>query len=32
LLPGAGFIIKAPVALGATGTVRLWLEVFWEEA
>ncbi len=30
--PGTGFIIKLPVALGATGTIRLWVEVFWEEA
>jgi hypothetical protein len=30
--PGSGFIIKVPIALGATGTLRLWVEVFWEEA
>lgn len=29
---GTGFIIKVPVALGATGTIRLWVEVFWEES
>ena len=28
---GTGFIIRVPVALGATGTMRLFVEVFWEE-
>jgi hypothetical protein len=32
LQPGAGFILKFPIALGATGTVRAAVEVFWEEA
>jgi hypothetical protein len=31
-LPGSGFIVKVPVALGATGTLRLFVEVFWEES
>ncbi len=30
--PGTGFLIKVPVALGATGTMRLFVEVFWEES
>lgn len=29
---GTGFVIRVPIALGATGTIRLWVEVFWEEA
>lgn len=32
LQPGAGFILKFPIALGATGTVRAFVEVFWEES
>lgn len=32
MLPGTGFIIKVPVALGATGTIRLWVEAFFEES
>lgn len=30
--PGAGFIVKLPIGLGATGTIRAFVEVFWEEA
>lgn len=29
---GTGFIIRNPIALGATGTCRIFVEVFWEEA
>lgn len=32
LLPGAGFVLRVPVALGATGTVRFFVEVFWGES
>ncbi len=32
LHPGTGFIIKVPIALGVTGTLRLFIEVFWEES
>jgi len=32
LHPGTGFIVRNTIALGATGTVRLFVEVFWEEA
>ncbi|HEY6506753.1 MAG TPA: hypothetical protein VIY56_01990 [Vicinamibacterales bacterium] len=32
LQAGTGFILKFPIALGATGTVRAFVEVFWEEA
>ena len=32
LQPTTGFILKFPIALGATGTVRAFVEVFWEEA
>jgi len=29
---GTGFVIRNPIALGATGTCRIFVEVFWEEA
>lgn len=29
---GTGFVIRNPIALGATGTARIFVEVFWEEA
>jgi hypothetical protein len=32
LHPGNGFVIRNPIALGATGTGRIFVEVFWEEA
>lgn len=32
LAPTTGFIIRLPIALGATGTLRLFVEVFWEES
>jgi hypothetical protein len=32
LYPGKGFVIRNPIALGAGGTVRLFVEAFWEEA
>jgi|SRR6188508_2311746 len=31
LVPGTGFIIRNPIALGAGGTGRLFVECFWEE-
>ena len=31
-LPGTGFVIRNTIALGATGTLRLFVEVFWEES
>lgn len=31
LLPGTGFIIRNPIALGAGGTGRLFVEAYWEE-
>lgn len=30
--PGTGFVIRNPIALGAGGTGRLFVELFWEEA
>lgn len=32
MLPGTGFLVRVPIALGATGTIRLWLEAFFEES
>ena len=32
LQPGTGFVIRNPIALGATGSFRLWVEAFWEES
>lgn len=32
LHPGTGFIVRNTIALGATGTCRIFVEVFWEEA
>lgn len=29
---GTGFVVRNPIALGATGTARIFVEVFWEEA
>lgn len=31
-LPGTGFVLRNPIALGASGTCRIFVEVFWEEA
>jgi hypothetical protein len=31
LIPGTGFVIRNPIALGAGGTGRLFVEAFWEE-
>ena len=31
LIPGTGFIIRNPIALGAGGTGRLFVEAYWEE-
>lgn len=30
--PGTGFVIRNPIALGAGGTGRLFVELYWEEA
>lgn len=30
--PGSGFIIRNTIAMGATGSIRLFVEVFWGEA
>lgn len=30
--PGKGFVVRNPIALGATGTIRIFVEVFWEES
>lgn len=32
LIPTTGFVIRNPVALGAGGTGRLFVEAYWEEA
>lgn len=32
LIPGRGFVIRNPIALGAGGTGRLFVEAFWEES
>lgn len=32
LRPTTGFVIRNPIALGAGGTGRLFVELFWEEA
>lgn len=32
LQPNKGFVLRNPIALGATGTCRIFVEVFWEEA
>lgn len=31
LIPGTGFVIRNPIALGAGGTGRLFVEAYWEE-
>lgn len=32
LIPGRGFVIRNPIALGAGGTGRLFVECIWEES
>lgn len=32
MLPGTGFVLRNPIALGATGTCRIFVEAYWEEA
>lgn len=32
ITPGRGFVIRNPIALGAGGTGRLFVECFWEES